>query len=113
MNSNLPEINKEKTTTVYTANKKGYFNPHNVPYKKLNISYPIPEELEKAIDDFMICINERDGDCENCYRTEIDCEIRFCIRERILSDDQCQELKDYYVHRGIYKYSDENKNKES
>ena len=37
---------------------------------------------------------------EDCYRTEIDCELRWCLREKKLSYEQYTMLKERYVYNG-------------
>ncbi len=75
-------------------------------YQKLQISYRISQELEKAIDDFLDYINNERGSCEDCLRSEIDIWLRDSYHK--LSPEQYAELKAYYVHGGIYKTEDTN-----
>ena len=75
-----------------------------VIYHRLDVGRELPSELESDIQNFLDYINSP-GDhlSEDCYRTEINCSINWCLREKKLDEATCQRLKDYYVHRGIYK----------
>ena len=71
-------------------------------YRKLELDFPIPKELSDAINEMVDFVNfQRDCSAEDAYRTEIDCILRY-YRKRFLPE-QMALLKDYYVHRGIYK----------
>jgi len=75
-----------------------------VKYYPIDVGKELPAELEADIEKFLAYINgPGDHLSEDCYRTEINCTINWCIRERKLDEETCQRLKDYYVHRGIYK----------
>ena len=73
-------------------------------YKALDIKVKLPPELEDDITNFLNYLNE-DGDhlSEDYYRTEINCTLNWCIREKKLDDETIQKLKAYYVFEGIYK----------
>ena len=71
-------------------------------YEPLKIDFEIPEELQYDIDRFLDHLNNGDGKLEDCYRTEIQCALNWCVRERLLSDEQITLLRDYYQHKGIY-----------
>ena len=75
-----------------------------VIYHRLDVGRELPSELESDIQNFLDYINSP-GDhlSEDCYRTEINCSINWCLREKKLDEATCQKLKEYYVHRGIYK----------
>ena len=75
-----------------------------VKYYPIDVGKELPAELESDIKNFLEYINSP-GDhlSEDCYRTEINCTINWCIREGKLDEATCQKLKEYYVHRGIYK----------
>ena len=71
-------------------------------YKPLNIDFEIPEDLQQTIDEFLHCVNYNNCSCEDCYRAEIQCALNWCKRERLLSDDQIELLRNYYQRGGIY-----------
>ena len=69
----------------------------------LELDFEVPQSLQRDIDDFLEYLRTDDTQSlEDCYRTEIDCELRWCLREAKISREQYQLLKDYYVHKGIY-----------
>lgn len=73
-------------------------------YRKLDISFPISEELDDAINKFMNHINYEDGRSEDCYRSEVE----FFLKDSFyfahsLSEEHYDQLFDYYVSGGIYK----------
>ena len=70
-------------------------------YKPLKINFTIPEELQLAIDGYLHSLNYDNGGCEDCHRTEIMCELNWCYREGILTNEQIKLLRDYYQHKGI------------
>ena len=69
-------------------------------YKKLDIDFDIPEELEYYINKYIDDLNNHGG-MDDCYRTEID----FCLKDwsNGLTDSQVQLLREYYVWEGIKK----------
>lgn len=71
-------------------------------YKKLDIDFEIPEDLERGIDNFMECINYKNKELEDCYRTEIQCSLKWCCREKLLTEKQIQLLREYYQFGEIY-----------
>lgn len=70
-------------------------------YKKLEIDFEITEELEKLIDEYVHHLNTGEGLPDDYYRTEIQLELNFCVRERLLNNEQIKLLRDYYQYRGI------------
>ncbi len=69
-------------------------------YKKLEIDFEIPEELDEKINEFVNYINTDEKHLsEDCYRTEIACILKWC---NDLSSDKIEQIKDYYVWGGIY-----------
>ncbi|MCR5206251.1 MAG: hypothetical protein K6E47_14575 [Lachnospiraceae bacterium] len=76
----------------------------DVKYQPLDVGTKLPSELEVDIKNFLEYINgPGDHLSEDCYRTEINCSINWCLREKKLDEATCQKLKEYYVHKGIYK----------
>ena len=71
------------------------------PFKKIDLPFPISEELSHAIDVFLEYINSQDGMLEDCYRSE----IHFWLKDSAekLTPDQYNLIKDYYVLGGIFK----------
>lgn len=69
-------------------------------YQKLELQEPISEELEDAINVLMDHINNGDRCCEDCYRTEIYCCLKY--EKNNMSKEQYDTLKEYYVFGGIY-----------
>ncbi|MBQ3702496.1 MAG: hypothetical protein II885_07040 [Oscillospiraceae bacterium] len=69
-------------------------------YEKLPISFPIPRELDAAIDCFVNHINIESGTSEDCYRSEIEFWLKDAQRK--LTPEQFDTLKCYYVLGGIY-----------
>ena len=67
-------------------------------YKKLELSFVIPDYLEEEIELFLDHINNGSGSLEDCYRTE----IKLMIRDSDISEEKKQLLRDYYVNGGIY-----------
>ncbi len=83
------------------------FNKNNRPYKALDIDFAIPEDLQDSIDKFLKYLNtDETGLTEDCYRTEIDCDINHCASDGMISGEQVKILKEYYVWRGIYDTTD-------
>ena len=72
-------------------------------YLPLKIDFEIPEDLQNDIDNFLHCINYNNKSLEDCYRTEIQCTLNWCYREKLLTDDQIHLLREYYQWGGIYK----------
>lgn len=70
-------------------------------YQKLEIDFPITEDLENAINIFVHHINYESGTSEDCYRTE----IHFWLKDsqKRLTSEQYETIKQYYVLGGIYK----------
>ena len=54
-----------------------------VIYHRLDVGRELPSELESDIQNFLDYINSP-GDHlkEDCYRTEINCSINWCLREK-------------------------------
>ena len=71
------------------------------PFKKIDLPFPISEDLSHAIDVFLEYINTQDGMLEDCYRDEIEFWLKDSAEK--LSADQYNLIKDYYVFEGIYK----------
>ena len=75
-------------------------------YEKLKLEFDIPDFIEEDIDKIMNYINvenpKRPEDSD-CLRTELNCDINYCIRENILTREHAEILKDYYVHGEVYK----------
>lgn len=71
-------------------------------YKKLDIDFKLPEMLEDAIDRFLYHINHEDGNCEDCYRDEINFFLKECMDTHSITSEQIELLREYYVWRGIY-----------
>lgn len=72
-------------------------------YKKLDIDFDIPEELNDSIEQLLRFLNtsphpERD----DCERTEVLMDLNWCFREKLLTDEQIDLLKKYYVKGGIH-----------
>lgn len=74
-------------------------------YKKLPISYKIPNELEDIINQYVIFLNTGKGltDADDYYTTEIQLILNWCFREQLLSEEQIKELRNYYQRGGIKK----------
>lgn len=72
-------------------------------YKKLDIDYELPDDLENAINDYVHFLNTGEGlaDTPDYYTMEIMLSLNWCYRDRILNEDQIRELRDYYQHGGI------------
>ena len=63
----------------------------------------VSDDLYSLIRDFVDYLNTTDnGLSEDCYRTEIDCEINWEKTHDILSEEDADVLKEYYVFGGIY-----------
>jgi len=75
-------------------------------YRKLELDFPITEELDNAINVFMDHINNGDGNSEDCYR----CEIQFWLKDakdRLkLSCERYDMLNNYYVLGDIYDHAE-------
>ncbi|MBQ7487456.1 MAG: hypothetical protein IJT77_08185 [Clostridia bacterium] len=78
-----------------------------IKYEPLKIDYEIPEELQIEIDHYIDNLNNDNGSSEDCYRMEIMCILNWCYRERILTNEQIDELREYYQHKGILKHGRE------
>ena len=72
-------------------------------YEKLEIDFAIPEDLEEAIDIYVNVLNTQERPADDCYRSEIMVILNWCYRERLLTDEQLKMLRDYYVHKGIHR----------
>ena len=72
------------------------------PYKKLFLSFPILEELDDEIDALMNHIRIGNGMSEDCYRSEIEAILKYCLRSHHLTTEQYEMLKSYYVNGGLY-----------
>lgn len=71
------------------------------PYKQTDLAFCLPEGLQRAIDEYSDYMNSnKSHTLEDCYRTEIDCELRWCLREKKLSYEQYTMLKERYVYNG-------------
>ena len=78
--------------------------PEKRPYKPLEVDFEIPKDIIVDIDRFIEYLNTGLNDLsEDCYRTEIDCDINWCKTHNELTPEQAGLLKQYYVHGGIYK----------
>ena len=71
-------------------------------YTPLPISFEIPEELEDDINRYVDYLNTGETLTEDCYQMEVKTSINWCFREKILTDDQIQLLRDYYLYGGIH-----------
>lgn len=69
-------------------------------YKKLEINFPIPQILEKDIEDFLFNLNNKNGNLADCYEEEIRNVLNGC--EFDLTDEQITQLRNYYCKGGIY-----------
>ncbi len=69
-------------------------------YKPLPLDFEIPEILENTINDFIDNLNNKNGNLEDCYRTEIRSILNGC--DLCLSENQIDMLRNYYQKGGIY-----------
>ena len=74
-------------------------------YKKLKIDYSLSDDLEGAIDTFLNHINNESGTAEDCYRSEILFWLKDSLERKLITHNQYDELKRYYVLAGIYNNS--------
>ena len=70
-------------------------------YKKLDINFDIPEELEYTIDTYLQDLNGPYDTADDCYQAEIQVILNWCARDHILEEWQIRMLRDYYEHGGI------------
>lgn len=75
-------------------------------YKKLNIDFEIPELLEDSINDFIVNLNEHNGDLKDCYEADIRNTLNGC--DLCLTAEQISLLREYYCRGGIYKSAEVN-----
>lgn len=78
---------------------------NGIIYKPLEIDFKISEELQKAIENFINCINSENSLSEDCHRSEIDFWIK---ADTHLTQEQYITLRDYYTFGGIYKNGQNN-----
>ena len=70
-------------------------------YKPLKIDFPIPEDLEDIINQYLHHLNYEDRMSIDYYRTEIQLILNWCFRESLLTDEQIELLRNYYQYNGI------------
>ena len=72
-------------------------------YKALPLKYDLPEELQIEIDKYLDYLNDKGAGAEDCYQTEINVNLNWCHRDKLLPEDIIVMLKNYYVFGGIHK----------
>lgn len=76
-------------------------------FEKLKVDYDIPNEVQEDIDRLVDWLNDEQRTeteilyLDDCLRTELNCDLNWCLRERILPEQCIRELKEYYVYQGI------------
>ena len=69
-------------------------------YKPLKTNFEIPPLIENDIEKFLAYLNDGGFMSEDCYRTEIDCDLKLFYNE--MKPEHIQMLRDYYVRGGMY-----------
>lgn len=64
--------------------------------EKLKIDFDIPDYLEEDIDNYVNAINEHDS-LWDCYWFEVFNDLRYLHNEKIITEEQFETLKDYYL----------------
>ena len=73
-------------------------------YTKLEINFEIPELLQDSINDFIVNLNEHNGNLADCYVADIRNTLNGC--EECLTPEQIDMLRQYYCRGGIYNHAD-------
>ena len=71
-----------------------------IPVTRLELNYPISEALSRSIDNFIEAHNSG-SILEDCYEAELMCDIKYSLHVE-LTDEQAEELRDYYLRGGMY-----------
>ena len=78
-------------------------------YEQLKIDFEIPEELQRSIDQLMEYLNtSKNPGMDDCERTEVLMDLNWCYRENLLTSEQIDLLKKYYVRGGIHEGKNDN-----
>ena len=73
-------------------------------YRELHIDFPIPEILQRDIDEFLQNLNEEGGNLRDCYEAEIRNILNSCVDcDGELTEEQIELLRNYYCKGAIYK----------
>jgi hypothetical protein len=58
-------------------------------YSELNIDFTIPEDVQTGINKLLNYLNSgKDPLLSDCERTELNCELNWCLREKIMTEEQ-------------------------
>ena len=72
-------------------------------YQPLNLSFQVPEILQRNIDEFLYNLNKENGNLRDCYEAEIRNILNSCTGcENELTEEQIELLRNYYCRGGIY-----------
>ena len=69
-------------------------------YELLKVDFEIPNLIQNDINRFLDALNNGNTSCEDCYRTEIDCDLKMFYDE--MKRENIETLRDYYVRGGMY-----------
>lgn len=67
---------------------------------KGEFDFPIPDLIDRSIDDLINACNTN-STLVDCYMSELYNNINNCLHLDI-TDDQANELRDYYIRGGMY-----------
>lgn len=70
-------------------------------YKKLDIDFEIPEEVEQDINDLIAYANKYGPLTADCYQSDLNNLLNGC--DTCMSEEQILLLRNYYVRGGIWK----------
>lgn len=71
-----------------------------VKVKKKNFDFPIPEFLDKSIDELIRACNTNDS-IADCYMADLYNNINNCLHLD-LDEEQAAEIRNYYINGGMY-----------
>lgn len=70
-------------------------------YKKLDIDFEIPEEIEQDINDLVDYVNKYGSVTADCYRADLNNLLNGC--DTCMTDEQILLLRNYYVRGKMWK----------
>lgn len=68
-------------------------------YTKLKTSFPVPEDIDNAINDVVSALNRNDL-AADCYITELNSLLNGCDTD--MQEEDISTLREYYCRGGIY-----------